>query len=227
MLEFLLHIYYLRSFVSVFLIIIGIIMLAVFRKKRALKVAGIVLIAVSSVTIIFGLFNAHLRPQYTKLRLSEEELTNMCEYVISDESHLNSDNFLPNNPDGVKDENENAKYVFYAPNCQASYLVTEYKTEEEAEKQFDEAAGRFPRELSTVIINEEYSVCALPVIFDATFFDAEQGDHKSYDIDIYIKYKNYVIHYMEVTERGIFRESPAIYKLIEDDLLFDKNYTLK
>lgn len=223
-----------RSLISIIVLVIGIILIFIWKfksKKTSLLICSVIAIVIPCIVIAHGV--CLRRNIGMAVKLSQQELMDFSEYILENDRFLNTKDFLPNNKkDYFKEETEQyeyedgqtLKYVFvnqrviYQPNSAIYYWLETYENEQDAQKAFAEMTDNLAY---TYIGNENYLLFA-DQSRRSTFFDYEQGEHNVVELDIYILYENYVISFHESTER----KTPKLYSLIKEHQLFDSDYKL-
>lgn len=233
-----------RSFISIIALVIGIILIFIWKfksKKTSLLICSVIAIVISCIVIVHGCYSAYLRPTDMKVMLSQQELVDFSEYLLKDNRYLNVKDFLPNNHDYFKEETELYEYedgqavtynyivkgINYQPNSAIYYRLDIYENEQDAQKAFEqnhlsELGNPISADNIDFLETSNYSVYASQS-FDATFFDWHQGEHNSTYMTVVILHENYIIWISENTER----HTPKLYSLIKEEKLFDSDYKLK
>lgn len=221
-----------RSLISIIVLVIGIILIFIWKfksKKTSLLICSVIAIVIPCIVIAHGVY---LRGGTgTDVKLSQQELMDFSEYILENDRYLNTKDFLPNNKkDYFEEETKQYEYedgqtvnydfvnqrVIYQPNSAIYYWLETYENEQDAQKAFAEMTDNL-----AYIGNENYLLFA-DQSRRSTFFDYEQGEHHVAELDIYILHKNYVISFHESTER----KTPKLYSLIKEHQLFDSDYKL-
>lgn len=223
--------YHLRSLLSLVFLAIGIILLIVRKfkknKTKALFVIGSLFSIFSILVILMGCYNTYIKPKYKKANFSEQALVEFCDNAISSKKLSNPEMFLPNNSKLFYELDNNIieQGVAYGPNCMLQYWLWTYKDSDTSQKEFENQIKKYEgfEKKFLYFTKENYSVFVPPIENDASFFNWHTGDYNSQCVKIYIKYGSCVVVLSEQTEKFV----PLLYKLVNENLLFNDQYKLK
>lgn len=211
----------------VLLLLLGIVLLVVWKKKRkskALAVVSALMILVSVAACAAGIYNAYIRPKTVPIAMTEQQITDFCDYLTQDENFKKE--FLPaSSAEYYVTEAEDgkpatqSKTVEYLVASYASYTVEEYPDAQSAQAEFERrTTGTDPN--TTRVETDSYTVVFAPVEQDAYFFNWNSGYRSRKVIKMTCLYGEYLITYYEDCDCG----QPKFYKMAEEKLFFDESY---
>ena len=230
MFNFLYTIHSVRSYISIIFLVIWAVILIFFKvtkKKTRIISLGMILLIIPALTIFIQFYNVHLKPEYSKIGLSEQKIVEFCDDTVSSKNLINPEKFLQNNPKDFHKPQENSEIqsLHYAPNCRLQYFLWTFDNSDDAQQEFNREKTRYKecKEKCLYIQKENYCVFVPPVENNAAFFNGDVADYNSKEVNIYVKFDKYVVLIFEETERS----KPLLYKLINKKLLFNNEFKLK
>lgn len=230
MFDFLYMIHSIRSYLSIIFLVIWVVILIILKvtKKRTRIISlGMVLLIVPTFIIFIQFYNVHLKPEHSKIGLSEQKIVEFCDDALISKSLINPEKFLQNNTKEYYKPKENSEIqsLHYAPNCRLQYFLWTFDNSDDAQQEFDREKTRYKEhnEKCLYIQKENYCVFVPPVENNVAFFNGDVADYNSKEVNIYLKLDKYVVLISEETERS----KPLLYKLINKKLLFNNEFKLK
>lgn len=218
--------------------LIGLVLLILWRVKQRGKVWCTVSALLLVCSVLFGcigIYNAYFRPKSTPIDMTEQEITEFCDYLLRDD-HFQKE-FLPasyaspsvyEQPDYKQPDGEGYKTLYteaykYVPcfvSSSMTYRVREYPDAESAQAAFAETANADEAN-ATLVEREDYTVVFAPVKWEAHYFNWNEGFGFKTTIRMACVHDRYIIIYEEEACDVV---KPRFYKMAEQELFFDSSY---
>lgn len=218
--------------------LIGLVLLILWRVKQKGKVWCTISALLLVCSVLFGcigIYNAYFRPESAPIDMTEQEITEFCDYLLRDDNFQKE--FLPasyaspsvyEQPDYKQPDGEGYKTLYteaykYVPCFLYSdmrYGLREYPDAESAQAAFAEMADA--DEPNAVLVErEDYTVVFAPVKWESYYFNWNKGWGSKTTIQMTCVYDRYIITYREECDFG----KPRFYKMAKQELFFDSSYT--
>lgn len=213
-------------------LLLGVTFLIVWKVKKRGKVMLSISVAVTlcfSALFVYGCYNAYLRPQHSRINMTDEQLLKFGAYVVQNQDK----EFLPNNGEKpLISEKQAETYTYKSVDSLSnslSYTSKEYVDAEAAKAQFEDYAKSVCVSEDAVLVSTDtYAVLADPV--EVEHYPAlESGWHRDFNgaesIQVHVCFKNKII-VLSVIRENLFVRS-RFYDLAEKERFFDENYKLQ
>lgn len=246
--------YLYRSFLLVFTAATALLLFLLLRKRHEKLFAGIMLgiMSISIAVVLFGCYNAFLRPSYQKQPVTQEQLENLCKKLENGTYDayqcFNEGTSLDTPKDELDPDHFTTKVVTLKKGLSKitglysmlDISIWEFEAEEDA-------IGRYEKFLSNYwknpfeskeerrqeimekgyleIENQRYRAFIGPIEFSANFFEPTMGDSVRRLYRVTIQYGSMLLQISEWTEMGIVQL--ILPDLIIQDRMFDPDFKIE
>lgn len=207
--------------------LIGLVLLILWRVKQRGKVWCTVSALLLVCSVLFGcigIYNAYFRPKSAPIDMTEQEITEFCDYLLRDDNFQKEflpacDNtiFVDEAQDGEPAGTSKSVYCFI--DSELRYTLYAYADAESAQAAFAETAD-VDEPNATLVEREDYTVVFAPVKWESYYFNWNEGYRSTRSIALTCVHDRYIITYREAGDFG----KPRFYKMAEQELFFDLSY---